>query len=95
MVEGPVPGYAVVQLGGKPYLTVTARGLFGSERTGSNFAVARVVLKRAGKPFGAKSPTATFVRQGESFVFDPARSTLSERYRWGKFDVDAVNLMFR
>jgi len=55
----------------------------------------RASLKRDKKIVASKSLTATFVRQGDKFVFDPSRSTLAEKYRWGEFDVDAVTLMLR
>jgi hypothetical protein len=142
-LKDPSPKYAVARLGGKPYLTITSRGGFGSDVAGAieewidltapkfepvltlsvdqtwfdpmtptevdctesvaswlpgppeTIRVAyRAVLKRDEKTVGSKSVTATFVRQGDKFAFAPARSTLTEKYRWGEFDIDPVTLIF-
>lgn len=47
-----------------------------------------------GKILGMRTADATFVRRGDKFVFDPSRSTVPEKARWGAFDVDGVRLLF-
>ncbi len=47
-----------------------------------------------GKILGMRTADATFIRRGEKFVFDPSRSTVPEKARWGAFDVDGVRLLF-
>lgn len=42
---------------------------------------------------GTQTAAATFVRQGDRFVFDRSRSTVPEKARWGEFDVDGVRLL--
>lgn len=45
------------------------------------------------KVVGMRTADATFVRRGDKFVFDPGRSTVPEKARWGPFDVDGVRLL--
>jgi hypothetical protein len=44
-------------------------------------------------PIKSRTVAATFVRQGDTFVLDPARSTLPQEARWGRFGVNGVRLL--
>ncbi len=53
----------------------------------------RASEKREGEISKSASAKATFVRQGDTFIFDPTRSTASEKDRRGEFDVDGPTLL--
>lgn len=45
------------------------------------------------RPAGTRTASATFLRHGDRFVFDPLASDVPERARWGEYNVDGVRLL--
>jgi hypothetical protein len=55
----------------------------------------RASAQQDDRVLGSKGASATFVRRGDKFIFDPSRSTVPETARWGEFNVDGVRLLAR